>query len=81
MITKEVPDEILYRNTLDVAEYTYCYVSPVHYGNHSFDASKSTYRKFLRTSGIFGKIIKHVFFTRNRKYRADVNFGNYDVNI
>ncbi|MDD3859739.1 MAG: radical SAM protein [Bacteroidales bacterium] len=81
LITKEIPNEILYRNTLDVAEYTYCYVSPVHYGNHSFDPSKSTYRKFLKKSGIFGKIIKHVFFTRNRKYRAEVNFGNYDVNI
>ncbi len=81
LITKELPGSILYRRTLDVAEYTYCYISPVHYGSEGFDPDKSTYRRFLRKSGIFKRVIKDVFLTANRKYQADVNFGNYDVNL
>ncbi len=81
LITKEIPDEILYRKTLDVAEYTYCYISPIHYGSRDFDSDKTTYRKFLKKSGFYKRILKDVFITRSRKYQADVNFGNYDVNM
>jgi molybdenum cofactor biosynthesis enzyme MoaA len=81
LITKEIPDEILYRKALDVAEYTYCYISPLHFGNKEFNPEEMTYRKFLRKSGIYKRIFKELLFTRNRKYQADVNFGNYDVNM
>jgi sulfatase maturation enzyme AslB (radical SAM superfamily) len=81
LITKDLPSDILFRKTLDVADYTYCYLSPVHYGSEEFKMDEMSYRKFLKKSGIFKRIFKEVFFTRNRRYQADVNFGNYDVNI
>jgi molybdenum cofactor biosynthesis enzyme MoaA len=81
LITKELPGEQLYRQKLDVADYTYCYVSPVQFGDREFNPEVKTYRSFLRKSGICKKIIKDVLFTRNLKYKADVNFGNYDVNM
>ncbi|HNQ69231.1 MAG TPA: hypothetical protein PKN32_12685, partial [Bacteroidales bacterium] len=62
-------------------EYTYCYISPIHYGSRDFDSDKTTYRKFLKKSGFYKRILKDVFITRSRKYQADVNFGNYDVNM
>lgn len=81
LITSQLPSEKLSRKTLDVANYTYCYVSPEHIGNKDFNIGTTTYRKFLQKNGILRKLIKEIFFTRNRTLDADQNFGNYDVNM
>jgi len=81
IITGELPSETLYRKRLDIAKYTYCYVSPIHYGDKGFIPDETYYRTFLKSNGFFKSIIKDVFFTRNYKYADTVSFANYDVNV
>ncbi|MDD3687052.1 MAG: radical SAM protein [Bacteroidales bacterium] len=81
LITHQIPDEKIIRKIPDIGDYTYCYVSPKHWGDEAFDPNLMSYRQFLRKQGFCMRVIKDVFFTRSRKIEADVNFGNYDVNI
>lgn len=81
LVTHIIPDEIIYRKIPDISEYTYCYVSDKQWGDENFDPEKMTYHKYQRKNGFCKRVIEDVFFTRSRKIRADVNFGNYEVNI
>ena len=81
IITGELPTETLYRKRLDIAKYTYCYVSPIHYGDKRFIPNDKPYRTFLKSNGFLQSIFKDVFFTRNYKYADSVSFANYDVNV
>lgn len=81
LITHIIPDEIIYRKTPDISEYTYCYISAKQWGDENFDPEKMTYHKYQRKTGFCKRVLKDVFFTRNRSTQADVNFGNYDVNL
>lgn len=81
IITGKLPDEILYRKRLDIAKYTYCYISPVHFGNKEFVPNNQSYYKYLKHNGFFSSILKDVFITRNYRYVDSVSFANYDVNM
>lgn len=81
LITNIIPDEIIYRRIPDISEYTYCYVSAKQWGDEKFDSDKMTYHKYQQKNGFCKRVIKDVFFTRSRKIKTDVNFGDYDVNI
>lgn len=81
LITHKLPEEQLYKQTLDVAKYTYCYISPKYFGVDNYSLKDSSYRKHLKKTRFFSKILKDVFFTRNRRVEASQNFGNYDVEI
>ncbi len=81
LLTRKLPDQKLSRNTLDIAKYTYCYVSPIYFGDRNFNPNELSYIRFLRKNGFLRRIMKDVFLTRNTKYDSSVNFGNYDVNV
>ncbi|MFP4556657.1 MAG: radical SAM protein [Bacteroidales bacterium] len=81
LLTKKLPDENLRRSSLDIAKYTYCYVSPIYFGEEDFKPNGKSYYQFLRSNGFFKSIIRKVFFQKNTTYNSSVNFGNYDVNV
>jgi len=81
IITPKIPDAKIMRKVPNVAEYTYCYVSADYWGEDGFKGKDMSYRKFLFKTGFFKSIIKDVFFTKSRLIEADVNFGNYEVNV
>lgn len=80
IITAKIPDSKLYQQKPNISDYTYCYVSPDYFGDKKFKKMNIAYRKFLFQNGFFKKVIKDVFFTRNKLIESDINFGNYDVN-
>jgi molybdenum cofactor biosynthesis enzyme MoaA len=81
LITHKLPDSNIYRKTLDVAKHTYCYISPLYFGIDNYHPVQGTYRKQMKKNKFLRTLFKEVFFTKNVKYEASQNFGNYDVNI
>ncbi len=81
LITHNLPEEQLYKQTLDVAKYTYCYISPKYFGIDNYSIEDSSYRNHLRKTQFLSKVLKDVFLTRNRRVEASQNFGNYDVSL
>jgi molybdenum cofactor biosynthesis enzyme MoaA len=79
LITKELPDEKIYRNKVDIANYTYCYLSPIQM--RELTKNNLSYYKIMKQNGIYKKIFKDIFINSNDIYQSDVRFGNYDVNI
>lgn len=79
LITKELPDEKLYRNKIDIANYTYFYLSPKQI--KELPKNKFSYYKHSRNNGIFKRILQDIFTKKDDIYQSDVSFGNYDVKI
>jgi MoaA/NifB/PqqE/SkfB family radical SAM enzyme len=82
ILTKTLPSENISRKIPDIAEYTYCYISPENIGDKHFDFNKhSSYRKFLIKNKIYKRIFKDVFLKKIRTVNANISFANYEVNI
>jgi hypothetical protein len=81
LINSKLPEQKLFRFTLDVANYTYCYVAPEHIGNKDYNPETENYPKFLRRYGFLKNILKDVFLRRNLKFEDNIAFASYDVNL
>lgn len=81
LITHKLPELKLYRQTLDIAKYTYCYISPKYFGVDNYNPTTATFRQHLKKNNFLLRILNDVFLTRNRRVEASQNFGNYDVEI
>ncbi len=82
ILTKNLPSVNITRYIPDIAEYSYCYISPEHIGDKNFNLNKySSFRKFLIKNKICKKIYKDVFLEKTRKVDSDISFANYEVNV